>query len=263
MAPNKFENRLKEQLEKRQISPSEDSWDKLSSRLDAEEKKSLGISRKWWMGMAAAAVTALLIGTFVSKTDIFGTSPSVVDNPTEEIENYKTTPENGNYRPEAELASEEIEAEKISKEKNESDKKEIVQKQEKTIEKSPIAAVDVEIPEKIEENSTEITQTAAPEEKYSENEAIESKLEQIIAEVNAKEARGDEITNEEVDRLLASAAKDLSKSSQFRYTAGSVDALSLLEDVEEELDASFREKVFDILKDGFIKARTAVATRND
>lgn len=257
MAPNKFEKRIKEQLEKRQISPSEDSWDKLSSRLDAEEKKSSGISRKWWMGIAAAAVTTLLIGTFVVKTDISNTSPSVVDNPTEEIEENKPTPENGNYRPAAELASEEI---KVEEEKIQSDKEKTLQKEQKTIEKAQIAAVDVEIPEKTIETSAEM---AASEEGMVENEVFESKLEQIIAEVNAKEAHGEEITNEEVDQLLASAAKEISKSSQFQYTSGSVDALSLLEDVEEELDASFRDKVFEMLKDGFVRARTAVATRNN
>ncbi|MDT0689493.1 hypothetical protein RM549_06840 [Salegentibacter sp. F188] len=260
MAPDKFEKHIKEQLEKRQISPSENSWDKLSSRLDAEERKSSGISRKWWMGMAAAAVTALLIGTFVAKTEILGTTPSIVDNPTEEIEENKPTPENGNYRPEAELASEEI---KVEEEKMQSDKEKTLQKEQKTIEKAQIAAVDVEIPEKRVENSAEISEIAASEEEMVENEVFESKLEQIIAEVNAKEAHGDEMTNEEVDQLLASAAKEISKTSQFRYTAGSVDALSLLEDVEEELDASFRDKVFEMLKDGFVRARTAVATRNN
>ena len=263
MAPNKFEKHIKEQFEKRQISPSEDSWDKLRSRLDAEEKKSSRISRKWWLGMAAAAVTALIIGSFVMKTDIPGTSPSIVDNPIEEIEENKPTPENANYRPEVELASEEIEAEKISEERVESDKGKTVQKPEKTANNSQIAAVNDQIPKKNEQHTSEIIEIASPEEQIVQNEVLESKLEQIIAEVNAKEAGGDKMTNDEVDQLLASAAKDISKSSHFRYTAGSVDAISLLEDVEEELDASFRDKVFEMLKDGFVKARTAVATRND
>ncbi|MDT0646192.1 hypothetical protein RM545_05785 [Zunongwangia sp. F260] len=263
MAPNKFEKHIKEQFEKRQISPSEDSWDKLSRRLDAEEKKSSGISRKWWMGIAAAAVTALLIGTFVLKTDISNTSPSIVDNPTEEIEENKAAPENANYRPEERIASEENEVEDLSEAKFNSAEEKNVQKPEKAVNNTQIVAVAAEIPKKNEENTINESRMPTSEEELTKNEILKSKLEQIIAEVAAKEAQGPELTNNEVDQLLASAAKEISKSSQFRYTAGSVDALSLLADVEEELDASFREKVFDMLKDGFVKARTAVAARND
>ncbi|MDT0684802.1 hypothetical protein [Autumnicola psychrophila] len=260
MAPNKFEKHIKEQLEKRQISPSEDSWDKLSRKLDAEEKNSSGISRKWWMGIAAAAITALLIGTFLLKTDISNTSPSIVDNPTEE---NKAAPENANYRPEERIASEENEVEEFSEANFNSPEEKSVQKQEKAVNNTQIVAVTAEIPKKIEENTINESKIPTSEEELTKNEILKSKLEQIIAEIAAKEAQGPELTNNEVDQLLASAAKEISKSSQFQYTAGSVDALSLLADVEEELDASFRDKVFDMLKDGFVKARTAVAARND
>ena len=39
MAPIKFEEQLKDKLEKRTMSPSAESWAKLSDRLDAEDQK--------------------------------------------------------------------------------------------------------------------------------------------------------------------------------------------------------------------------------
>jgi hypothetical protein len=42
-----------------------------------------------------------------------------------------------------------------------------------------------------------------------------------------------------------------------------VEAIALLNQAEDELDQSFRDHIFEALKDGFFKVRTAVASRND
>ena len=42
-----------------------------------------------------------------------------------------------------------------------------------------------------------------------------------------------------------------------------VDAVALLNEVEVELDQSFRDQIFDRLKTGFMKVRTALADRNN
>ncbi|NNK21468.1 MAG: hypothetical protein HKP07_09175, partial [Flavobacteriaceae bacterium] len=42
-----------------------------------------------------------------------------------------------------------------------------------------------------------------------------------------------------------------------------VDALALLADVEEEVNRSFRDQLFEKLKDGYLKVRTAIAYRNE
>ena len=58
------------------------------------------------------------------------------------------------------------------------------------------------------------------------------------------------------------AAARISMEKPVYITGETVDADSLLWDVEMEMDQSFREKVFDIMKEGYLKARTAVANRN-
>ena len=60
MAPIKFEEQLKDKLEKRSLQPSAESWAKLSERLDADEKKSKN-PWFWWMGIAAAVIITLTI----------------------------------------------------------------------------------------------------------------------------------------------------------------------------------------------------------
>jgi len=44
---------------------------------------------------------------------------------------------------------------------------------------------------------------------------------------------------------------------------GKVDAMALLIEVEDEIDQSFRDRIFKKLKDGLFKARTAIANRNN
>ncbi|MDO1499629.1 hypothetical protein Q2T40_05710 [Winogradskyella maritima] len=70
MAPIKFEENMKETLEKRTMSPSPELWSKLADRLDEDEKK----NRKpvyWWLGIAAsvAVLIMLSIGFFNSNTE--------------------------------------------------------------------------------------------------------------------------------------------------------------------------------------------------
>ncbi|MBT8296363.1 MAG: hypothetical protein KJO51_08095, partial [Gramella sp.] len=59
MAPIKFEEHIKDKLEQREIQPSAGSWDTLSSRLNASEKRS---GNKWWLP-AAAAVAVIIIAS--------------------------------------------------------------------------------------------------------------------------------------------------------------------------------------------------------
>ena len=60
MELNKFEKQIKEQLNSREIQPSEMAWDKLDTMLTAAEKPKRKFS---WMYIAASFVGFLLIGT--------------------------------------------------------------------------------------------------------------------------------------------------------------------------------------------------------
>lgn len=89
---------------------------------------------------------------------------------------------------------------------------------------------------------------------------LTSKIEELVAEVAKKEENGT-VTDAEVNELLAEAAREISQQRNF-YNRGKVDADALLADVESEIDQSFRREVFEMLKDGFQKARTAIVSRN-
>ena len=65
----------------------------------------------------------------------------------------------------------------------------------------------------------------------------------------------------DVEALLNNARREI--ETQRIINNPKVDATALLEDVEWELEESFRDKVFDALGEGYNKVRTAVSERND
>ena len=70
MAPMKFEENIREKLEKREINPSPSAWEQIESELDAsaarKEKKSFG-----WFFIAASFIGILVIaGMFFLNTDL-------------------------------------------------------------------------------------------------------------------------------------------------------------------------------------------------
>jgi len=87
---------------------------------------------------------------------------------------------------------------------------------------------------------------------------INAKISEMIAQVNLIE----DVSDAEVDSLLRLAQKEILKEKIYRNN-GSVDAMALLTEAEDELDQSFRDRIFLKLKDGFFKARTAIASRNN
>ncbi len=64
MAPIKFEEHIKDKLEKRRIEPSDKAWSKLSEKLDEHEGKSNN-KMFWWLGIAASLVGVFLITTLI------------------------------------------------------------------------------------------------------------------------------------------------------------------------------------------------------
>ena len=94
----------------------------------------------------------------------------------------------------------------------------------------------------------------------SEEKIFQSKLEEVIAEA----AKNDKISEDEVDVLLAEAASELSRERNLKsYTStNTINANALLAEVEDEIYQSFKAKVFEVLKEGYLKAKTAVANRN-
>lgn len=255
MGKLKFEKEFSEKLETRKIEPKAGSWEQLSKRLDSsvENKKNPAI---WWIGIAATIIGAILIfGSFFNES--VGSSPGIVNVPVERsVEEENDIQKN---------SSEEVKRKEIVFE----EKKEVIEtpvsekalkvseEQKPTLRnsKSDVATIDKSI--KVQEAILK-----EPEVKVAEVPEISQSIEDAIAEIVQQENSGN-ITEAEVDALLARAAIEISQTKNNKFSSENIDAGSLLREVEFEMEESFREKVFEVLKEGYLKARTAVANRNN
>lgn len=273
MAPIKLEDTMKERLEERRLEPTSAAWERISGKLEVaqESKKS---KRVLWMSIAASFVGGLIIAVlFFQNTSIVETPTIVVTpetdvdtqiikdpkellqiNNTQNVEDQitevaiiKNTTQEADMNPTKNSTKQDTQPKVVKK------KETIVPTQKEmgtTKDKERIAVVDKNIDTK-EEDLIENTQF---------DTAISNKVNEMVAQVEDKSI----VTDEELDALLKDAQREIISSQIFNKETNRVDANALLLDVEAEVDpASFREKIFDALKDGFEKARTAVADRNN
>lgn len=248
MGINRFEDKIKE-LQAREIAPTSGSWDKLSASLDAKQEKKKPLI--FWMGIAATIIGGILILSLVFNNTTPSNSPEIVDVPKEKVNSDK----------DMELPSKEIFT----------DKQEVAE-----------VAISENIEELVPENN-ERTSSIKNREKIvvlnnkalhksqkvniavtSNNDKIlELSINDALANVLAKTKNVATVTDAEVNELLAEAASKISQERyKTDYAVGKVNAEDLLQDVEFEMDNSFRDRIFEILKEGYSRARTAVANRN-
>lgn len=227
----KFEERIKKQLQKREIQPSAEAWEKLEVRLEQGGRPKQ--AQIWWLGVAAAiAGVFFFLGTFFKSP----TEPAVVEQNTEQVIPAESVLQS---RKENRIVSEETEKEEISAPEPLSENVEI-RKTEKRV------AVQEALMEKPVLESGEPELVPAPQK------------EDAVAAVSPGKTT---VTDAEVDALLNSAMAELDQS-QAVSGVQLVDAEDLLDEVEYELELNFRQKVFEVLKEGLSKAKTAVANRN-
>jgi hypothetical protein len=244
MAPNKFEKHIKKQLKEREISPSKEAWNKLSKQLDesgGQEKKSY-----FWYAIAASVIGLLLVSVFYLNwiESPLNSSIQVVETPVVEDQEEETKKEFKEVEKPIEVVTyEALEVPKV--------KSEVIE----------IAT--------IPDSSKMVTslEGVKPEEEVlalNENaeEIIRTKVMEVIAQVDLLEETKNDLTEAEVDSLLRMAQKEILTEKLFNGDR-SVDAMALLTEVENELDKSFRDQIFESLKTGFLKVRTAVADRNN
>ncbi len=253
MELNKFEENAREKLGKRQIKPSTGTWEKLDAKLNTEENKT---SQKPWKYIAAAAAVLLITGTFMLNND-FSESPQIVEEPVNEMIEKPEVKQEFSKETNTHIASEESKKEEENSAENNS-KNEIVTTVKPSVKEENTSKISVSEENKYEEAVA--LETISLEPPVSEKKLIQSKLEEVIAAA----AKNDEISEDEVDALLAQAASEISRerNSQFYNSNTEISANALLAEVEDEIYQSFKAKVFEVLKEGYLKAKTAVANRN-
>lgn len=256
MAPIKFEDNIKDKLENRRLNPSDDAWYKLSKRLDNQEKKK-NSKPVWWLGIAASVIGVLfVVSQFVNKAEDV-VEPVIVDTPGE-IENKQVGPlvlsEKEQNKDESidEETHENSGYEKILKEKT-------VIINSMKINESEVAVAINEI-KKEEKDITNIKPIEVIKEELSFEE---QKVKDLVAKVNALKDDNVTVTDADIDAMLLEAQKEIRLNKIINATTGVVDADALLQDVEADLDQSFRTKVFEAIKTSYNSVKTAVAQRNN
>ncbi len=253
MAPIKFEDNIKDKLENRRLKPSIDAWDKLTEQLDHQEKNK-NSKPAWWLGIAASLIGVLLIVTqFTNKVETI--KPVIVDAP-EKIEKNKIEPF---------IIKEEQQSQKQSVDEkilNNSEYKKILK------EKTAIHLMKANQPKTV----VAINETNQEENDITHNKPVgiikealsfeEQKIQDILTKIHTMKENKLVVTDSTIDALLFEAQKDIKLNKIINKTSRLVDANALLQDVEADLDQSFRSKVFEAIKSSYNSVKTAVAQRN-
>ncbi|WP_458627697.1 hypothetical protein [Winogradskyella sp. PC D3.3] len=264
MAPIKFEENIKDKLEKRTLSPSSEAWSKLSERLEADEKKSKA-PIFWWLSIAAGLLIMVAISVqFFNSNESENVRPQIVEE--ESVDNQL----NNEMLKSSPKASIEIANEDNSVERSESKKAELpINKTSKIIDYKTVVS------KKSEPKTQLADQTNSTDEggRVNQDRSLNNEAQDLLEEAKLKLAVSDAIaslkteevavTDQEIDSLLKVVSKELFKETLRSETTKTVDANALLMSVEDEMGQSFRSRVFEALKESYETVKTAVADRNN
>lgn len=262
MAPVDFEKNIKEKLQEQEIQPTSGAWDRLAEQLKSGSPKQ-GRNRLFWVyGMAACLLVALglrmltgPVGTDPMGQDPVSGQPSVVTTPdTREQDRIQSRPAV------AEPSTNTLAGEShlgLPEESGSAPQKHPPADLRKSAQQSRVA-------DRGPGSSTsDIALASAVADTSGLDSQIDRQLDAVLQAVAQREqAGGITVTEAEIDSLLRAAQLRIATST-YRMPRDSVDAQSLLSAAESELDQTFREELFDKLKTGFMKVRTAVADRNN
>ena len=265
MASNNFDQNIKSKLENRAIKPSENAWDKLSDKLDAQDNRK-SYNGYWRLGIAASIVIILFftIRGFDNNA-VEKNPPIIVDSEVNiKVDNHNNTevetPESINPIIDKSIVIEESEKQQhIVNVKKET----IIQPKEK----------EVLI---VEENTVNITETIAeadntPIKDPQEANTVEpisisyeeQKIQEVVVQIHGLENRSGGVSDAEIDELLAQAENQIKSKRLYNESTKTVNANSLLQEVEEDLDLSFRNKVLEALRASYENVKVAVTNRNE
>ncbi|MEZ4792703.1 MAG: hypothetical protein R2783_04345 [Gelidibacter sp.] len=258
MAPIKQEEQMRDKLEKRRLQPSPESWANLSNRLDAEQKNK-SRSLFWWFGIAASIVGIVFVtAMYFNNTSFENNTPTVVDTKDNVIQ--KEEIQKTGFKKE-EVAVEDIVPieNSLNKTEQKSNTKRNLSKKSQPFNLVPheetVAQVQHPFSEKSMDKVSEI--------KTSELTFEEQKVQEMVAQINDLKSKGNAVTDTEIDSLLKRAQKEILSNRLYNETTRTVNANALLQDVEADLQQSFRSKVFEALQSGYESVKTAVAQRNN
>ena len=272
MVPIKFSDNIKDKLEKRTIQPSGDAWDKLSTDLNTnDKKKSSGLI--FYTGIAASIIGVLLVTTV-----LFNASENQLGEPTVVDSNIKAS----QIKVEAKAINEAVEKEVIANISEEINTKKDIKSSIKN--EQNLVVISNQVTNQAGENKRDnsVSQELMDLNKTEQSAATVSfdisKREQttvsiltfealraveVVNQINKLEIENGTVTDTEIENLLKQAERAILRERIYNETTRTVDADALLQDVEDDLEQSFRAKVFEGLKLHSKTVITAVSERNN
>ncbi len=246
MAPIKFEDHIREQLQERELTPSNEAWSNLEKQLHPEASK----NKK---GFNWFAIAAIFIGVLLLATLLFNSNTSTISNPEIVIE-----------EPENNLLIQSNIPEVVSQEELKNEESDYIE----TISLAAEETLSIEKENKISPTPKNQEDSIAFEPVIESNKTTETndvpednQVAQVVAQVEALQNNNEVVTEEDIDALLVKAQQELTINDLTKHKK--VDAAALLEVVEIEIETTFRDKVYEALGEGYQKVRTAVVSRKN
>ena len=245
MERNKLEKEFRNKLNKREINPSENSWERLDAMLTAKEEKTK--SRYGWIYIAASILGFAFLGTF-----FFSEKGSSVENQKSTIVIQESVPTKRHKESSSVLnpnpASSENESTVYVGKVAAKDNKKIVLKKDPLTNKDNLnqnQVAELSMINQVKENDIVVNSSEKKSHKsLSENKYVSA--EKLLAEVsNAK---------------FEPKATDKIKEKTRRHI--SVNPNSLLSNAETELNQSYRESALETLTKNFKVIKTVLVNRN-
>lgn len=237
---NKLDEHIRKNLNTREIQPSTSAWDRVEKGLESESRQ----NRKavfLWLATAASIALILALSFFFRKEEpALQMEVSDID-PTLPLQ---AVPSDG---PMDRVLETQVEIVPV----------EIVNSTPEVA--APVLAVSDQAPDSLPaQNLKRAPLTTIP---TDWEVAIEDKVNELLSQVIVLNKRERGITDKEIDSLLRKAEQELF-ARRVIPTETEVDAMTLLAEVEEELDQSFRENLFERLKDGLYELKDALVLRD-
>jgi len=247
---HKFEQNIKEKLERRTIKPSVNAWNKLDTELEfVQDKKSNTLF--WVLGIAVSIIGVLWLVTPFFNNDFENSTPIIVD--TKTIKNEEST----NPIIEGEIVIVENELDTIEISTSSSVIKSVTKKHRiSKITKEQFT---------LSESKGQKIEVVVNQKNRNQNQLIieEQKVTDLAVGIKNLNPQKYTISDAEIDALLNKVQKELALNKIYSENNNTVDANLLLQDVEADLDKSFRSKVFEALKINYENMVTTVSERNN
>ncbi|MDR7371800.1 hypothetical protein [Flavobacterium aquidurense] len=235
MEPNNLDKDFREKLNQRTIEPSDKAWDRLDAMLSVTEEKKPNKKNRW-MYVAAGLIGFLLVGNF-----FFNQKKNIVETPV----NTVVIKENGKKDSVEKPSLNTIDSTKTKVAISEQTSIQNSNKKEEKISNKKSNLLVKNKKNQIAESSIIIKNNQENQSPNNQNPIIETSK------------------NESVDQLLNSAEKTVvAENSAKPKTKIKVNANDLLNQVDGELELSFREKVITKVNKNYQTVKVALANRN-